>query len=256
MAISEKNETIYTFDNVNDTVKVRRIGDFGVLEDITLQLPGERGGMYDVFTDGEFFLENPTISTTRRLFSGYIYDIGIFTWNLDTGFVNEDLHLTGYLWWAYYDPEGDTIFWIGSDGLHGIDLETRDTIHFLDQKLDGVEKSLWFSPDGNYLVLSQKNLKIFTINPNHTLELVDIYPFPTEEIWRVENLVISTDNELMAISNDQFVYILDFESGQPISEFPAHLDEIVSIAFSPDGRYIATSSWDGTIRIWGIPAEE
>jgi len=32
------------------------------------------------------------------------------------------------------------------------------------------------------------------------------------------------------------------------------LDSVDSLAFSPDGRWLASGSWDGTVSLWEIPS--
>lgn len=51
-------------------------------------------------------------------------------------------------------------------------------------------------------------------------------------------------------SYDRIVKVWDLASGRTISSFTAHQLEINSVQYSPNGRYIVTSSEDSTIKVW------
>ncbi len=41
--------------------------------------------------------------------------------------------------------------------------------------------------------------------------------------------------------------------GTLLATLTGHTDQVTSVAFAPDGQTLASGSWDGTVRLWGVP---
>jgi WD40 repeat protein len=48
----------------------------------------------------------------------------------------------------------------------------------------------------------------------------------------------------------------DADPTRPIRSLQGHVNRLTSVAYSPDGKSIATGSWDGTVRIWNVTTGE
>ena len=46
----------------------------------------------------------------------------------------------------------------------------------------------------------------------------------------------------------------DVETGRQVRSFAGHRDRITDLGISADGKWLLSSSLDGTLRIWDIPA--
>ena len=69
------------------------------------------------------------------------------------------------------------------------------------------------------------------------------------------------DRYLAAGQNGGMVHLWEVETNTLVAVLRGHSEKVVSIAFSPDGTTMATASWDGALRLWGLtslhtPADE
>ncbi|PVU97883.1 hypothetical protein BB561_000277 [Smittium simulii] len=58
---------------------------------------------------------------------------------------------------------------------------------------------------------------------------------------------------LAAVCDDLAIRVFDGENGTLVRVFTGHKNQITDIAFSPDGRWLVSSSLDSTIRTWDLP---
>ncbi|MCI0461412.1 MAG: sigma-70 family RNA polymerase sigma factor [Gemmataceae bacterium] len=65
--------------------------------------------------------------------------------------------------------------------------------------------------------------------------------------WRAGrvNAPVQESNPQSAIPNPQSA-----DPGRPIRTLAGHRERVTSVAYSPDGLWIATAAWDGTARLW------
>lgn len=67
-------------------------------------------------------------------------------------------------------------------------------------------------------------------------------------------VALSPDGSLLASAQDRFVKLWDVNKGQERETLEGHKGMIRTMAFSPDGRWLATGSQDQTVRFWAIHA--
>src|SRR5439155_13132385 len=56
--------------------------------------------------------------------------------------------------------------------------------------------------------------------------------------------------------NDHSIRVWDAVSGARVRVFLGHENDVVGVAFAPDGRRIVSGSWDGTVRHWAMEGDE
>jgi len=112
--------------------------------------------------------------------------------------------------------------------------------------------TLAFAPDGQWLS-GGSWFRLFRWN----LQDGALTILPTQHHGIIKSVEYVSDGVLASISRqtDSSVYFLDPASGETLRRFQRHELCGADIAVSPDGRYLATTSDDASVRIWVLGSD-
>lgn len=141
------------------------------------------------------------------------------------------------------DAQGHLVVW---------DLASRTPRLDLPNAHADVIDDLLFDPTGNILTSGSDDhtVKRWTVLTGEQVGSV-------VEVGRDETLRLSPNGRQVATILETTVSVRDATTGDVISSpLAKHTDNIQDMHFSPDGKVLATSSFDGTTRLWNIDTGE
>jgi WD40 repeat protein len=137
--------------------------------------------------------------------------------------------------------------------------------------------SLTYSRDGTLLAAggSDGGVRLWDVASGRELQRLGVFATGTiiVQVWSV---AFSPDAALLATVSTSYdisqgglrrpfvpdvgatlpmyhVTVWEVATGRPLTILTGHLGDVRGLAFSPDGKLLATGSVDGTIRLWGPP---
>jgi WD40 repeat protein len=122
-----------------------------------------------------------------------------------------------------------------------------------------VSLAVAFSPDGKFLAAAQKNgvVRVWQVKANEAELSAAVYFDAKGSDAQVLAVTISPDSTLMAIAHDDLsITVWNLSSTRLISRISGHRQAITSVAFTPDGRHLASGSLDGTIQFWQVVPQD
>ena len=253
---------IFTFQDVARVFDLAFIG-----QGDQLASGGEAGvRIWDMGSRSEVSLDNPRNITFNiaahpngeTLASSHWHE-GLLVWDRRTGRRRSELDfLAADKFSVAFGPSGRWLAAGGRESVFAWDLTVADPEHS-EIKLHTFDKVPWdvcFSPCGRYMAAaSLRELGVWNVDELSNDAAPKIW-LPSETKLGLHH-AFSPDGEYLAYGRGNGLVVLLPTSGQEpsdawrVSQYP-----LGAVAYRPDGKYLATTGADETIRIWDLETKE
>jgi WD40 repeat protein len=213
-------------------------------------LVGHRSGLDCVV----FSPDSATVATTS-------WDRTLKLWDANTGELLKTF--AGHpdkVYTAAVSPDGMSLVSGSNDGTIRLwDVEKATTRYSLTAH-DSLVHNVAFAPDGKSVASAgwDKAVKLWDVGSGlwkrtlegHTAGVLAISFSPDGKLLASASMTVDDKDPPPDQPGRAEVKLWDPETGKELGSLPGHTDRVYGVAFSPDGKLLATASFDRTIKLW------
>jgi WD40 repeat protein/serine/threonine protein kinase/Flp pilus assembly protein TadD len=174
-------------------------------------------------------------------------------WDRETGRRRPtDLATQNVIWSLAFSPDGNRLAVSGTDPQVEVrDVKTGEVLWTKQEPQLPQAMSVAFSPDGRSLAVgyglySKDDTFRVTLYEVATGQGTGTFPGPR---GGVNDLAYHPDGRHLAVAGSEVVEVWDVVARAKVHELRGHSKWVYGVAFSPDGKWLATGGWDRTIKL-------
>ncbi len=154
----------------------------------------------------------------------------------------------------HFSPDGKFAGVEGDLTAQVVDLGRQKIVTTISEP-ESFISDLAFTPDNQYVAYKTISIRdsgdligLWNVRTNKFEHYFDV--LHPNQYHLITGPAVSPDGKLVAAGSDKQVCVWDLASGQRKFLLEWHTDNVTDVAFSPDGKWLASGSLDHTVRLW------